>query len=360
MRLLLVAGARPNFVKLASLCRALDAAGGFDRRIVHTGQHYSDALSDVFFTELSIPRPDVNLGVGSGTGAWQTAEIMRRFEVPLLDVRPDLVVVVGDVNSTLACALTAVKSGFPVAHVEAGLRSFDLRMPEETNRRVTDAVSEILFVSEKAGVANLAREGIDPGRVHLVGNVMIDTLLEHRERARARDVCARFGVRRREVVVATLHRPGNVEDRARLSALFTGLRRVSERVPVLLPAHPRTAAALASLGLAGTGSLRIIEPLGYLDFLGLISDAMAVITDSGGIQEETTVLGVPCLTARDNTERPITVEQGTNTLVGCDADRIVREVDRILGGERPAGRVPALWDGRAADRIVGVLEAREG
>jgi len=363
VKVLIVAGARPNFMKIAPLMAAFQAADGFSTCLVHTGQHYDAAMSHVFFDELGIPRPDLNLEVGSGSHAVQTAEVMVRFEPVLAEQKPDVVVVVGDVNSTIACALTAVKLGVPVAHVEAGLRSFDETMPEEINRRLTDVISSLLFVSEPSGMVNLEREGSPADRRHLVGNVMIDSLLAHRDRARERGGVTRFGVESGGYCLLTLHRPANVDDPVVLSGILDALERIAGETPLLFPAHPRTVAALQRTGLseraAAIEGLRFLDPLGYLDFLALLSDAMAVITDSGGIQEETTALGVPCLTLRDNTERPVTVEQGTNTIVGTQPDRIVKAFDGIRCGEVRVGRVPELWDGRAAERIVGIFSTRE-
>ncbi|MEN8148917.1 MAG: UDP-N-acetylglucosamine 2-epimerase (non-hydrolyzing) [Planctomycetota bacterium] len=362
MKVLLVAGARPNFVKIAPLVAALSDAGGFETRILHTGQHYDEELSRVFFDELGIPRPDENLGVGSASHAVQTARIMTGFEPVLERERPDLVVVVGDVNSTVACSLTAVKLGVPVAHVEAGLRSFDRTMPEEVNRILTDAISDLLFVTEPSGVANLEREGVN-GEVHLVGNVMIDTLLRHRDRALARAVPERLGVAPGEYVLLTLHRPANVDDPAILGGVLDAVEEIASKRTVLFPVHPRTRTAIDAAGLSARISavpgLRGLDPLGYLDFIGLLNDARAVLTDSGGIQEETTVLGVPCLTLRDNTERPITVDEGTNRLVGLDSGRILRAYAEIEAEGGGGVRRPDLWDGEAARRIVAILAARE-
>jgi UDP-N-acetylglucosamine 2-epimerase (non-hydrolysing) len=361
VKVLLVAGARPNFMKIAPLLSALAAAEGFDPFLLHTGQHYDEEMSRVFFEELRIPRPDEDLGVGSASHAVQTAEIMRRFESVVLREKPDLVAVVGDVNSTVACALTATKLGVRVAHVEAGLRSFDRSMPEEINRVVTDAISDLLFVTEPSGVENLEREAAF-GEVHLVGNVMIDTLLAHRERARERGGSERFGVSPGEYVLLTLHRPANVDDPRIFGGILDALEEIGERRTVLFPAHPRTRAALATTGLMSRveamNGIRILDPLGYLDFVGLLADSMAVLTDSGGIQEETTVLGVPCLTLRDNTERPITVDEGTNTLTGRDPGVILGAFENIERGRGKAGRRPELWDGKAARRIVEILAAR--
>jgi len=362
VKVLLVAGARPNFMKIAPLVSALEEHGGFECRLLHTGQHYDEKMSKVFFEELGIPRPDEDLGVGSSSHAVQTAEIMVRFETVLLRERPDLVAVVGDVNSTVACALTAVKLGVPVAHVEAGLRSFDRTMPEEINRLLTDTISDLLFVTEPAGVANLEREGAT-GAVHLVGNVMIDTLLSHRERARERGAPRRLGVEPGEYVLLTLHRPANVNEPDVFGGILDAIEEIGRTRPILFPAHPRTRTALAECGFDGRvramKGLRILTPLGYLDFMSLLTDSMAVLTDSGGIQEETTVLGVPCLTLRDNTERPITVDEGTNTLVGRDPDAILRAFAEIENGDGKSGRRPSLWDGRAARRIVEILAVRE-
>jgi len=363
LKVVLVAGARPNFMKIAPLVDAFARADGFSTCLVHTGQHYDEELSRVFFTELGIPRPDLDLEVGSGSHASQTAEIMVRFEPVIEQERPDLVLVVGDVNSTLACAVTAVKLGVPVAHVEAGLRSFDEAMPEEINRRLTDSISRWLFVSEPSGMENLAREGAPADRCHLVGNVMIDTLEKHRRRAAELDAPKRHGVVPGRYCLMTLHRPSNVDHPEVLRGILHAVADIAAQVPVLFPVHPRTRNALQESKLldvaTGIPGLSLLKPLGYLDFLGLMADAMAVLTDSGGIQEETTVLGVPCLTLRENTERPITIDQGTNCLTGSDPDRIVRSFDKIReGGGSGQGR-PELWDGKAASRIVEILSSRE-
>lgn len=354
-------------MKIAPLVRACREAGGIESVIVHTGQHYDERMSQLFFDDLEIPRPDLHLGVGSASHAVQTARIMERFEPVLEEVRPDLVVVVGDVNSTAACALTAVKVGIAVAHVEAGLRSFDRSMPEEINRVVTDAVSELLFASEPSGVRNLRREGHPEERIHFVGNVMIDTLLQHRRRAAASDILDRLGLEAGAYAVVTLHRPSNVDDGDVFGRILDALEEIQREVPVVFPAHPRTQQMLKRLGLearlARMPGLRVMEPLGYLDFLRLMSDARVVLTDSGGIQEETTILGVPCLTLRANTERPITIEQGTNRLVGTDPVRIVAGYREAVCGARRGGVVPEKWDGRAAERIVAVIRqwaARRG
>ena len=356
VRVLAVAGARPNFMKIAALLRELRGRAGFETFLVHTGQHYDEAMSEGFFRDLGIQAPDANLGVGSGSHAIQTAEVLGRIEPLIARERPDVVVVVGDVNSTLAGALAAVKLGVPVAHVEAGLRSFDRSMPEEVNRLLTDAISNWLFVTEPSGEENLRREGIEPQRIHHVGNVMIDTLLAHVERARTLDTLDRFGLEPRGYAVLTLHRPSNVDDPARLAALFDVLEEIHERLPIVFPVHPRTEEAIASRLGGRRLRLRTSGPLGYLDFLRVVESARLVLTDSGGIQEETTVLGVPCLTLRENTERPITVTQGTNRIVGSDPGNIRAEVEKVLGGETRPRRIPELWDGTAARRIADVLE----
>ena len=360
IRVLVVAGARPNFMKIAPLLREMRSRADFDPFLVHTGQHYDAAMSESFFRDLGIPEPDVNLGVGSGTHAEQTAQVLVKIERLLVERRPDLLLVVGDVNSTLAATLAAVKLQVPVAHVEAGLRSGDRSMPEEINRILTDAVSSWLFVTEEDGRANLLREGIAPGRIHFAGNVMIDTLLGNLARARMFDTLERFGLRAGQYAVLTLHRPSNVDDPERLRALFGALEELHRRVPVVFPVHPRTRAIIEERLDGREPALRLTEPLGYLDFLRLMADARLVLTDSGGIQEETTALGVPCLTLRENTERPITVSEGSNTLVGTNPARILAEARRVLDTGGKAGRTPALWDGRAAARIVDVLTRDAG
>jgi UDP-N-acetylglucosamine 2-epimerase (non-hydrolysing) len=354
--ILCVVGARPNFMKMAPILRAL-ARHSVPVKLVHTGQHYDASLSDRFFEDLEIPRPDINLEVGSDSHAQQTAEVMRRFEPIVLKERPAAVLVVGDVNSTLACALVAVKEGVPVAHVEAGLRSYDRTMPEEINRVLTDQISELLFTTERSAAANLWREGIDPGRVHFVGNVMIDTLLA----CLARAVPPGAELAAGGYAVLTLHRPSNVDDRGTLERLLGALREASLRIPIVFPVHPRTAKRIETLGAAqlpAADRLILRPPLGYLEMLGLMRNAKLVLTDSGGLQEETTALGVPCLTLRENTERPITVEQGTNTVVGTDPARILAAVEDIFrsGGKR--GRRPELWDGHAAERIAATLTSK--
>ncbi len=357
--ILCVVGARPNFMKIAPIMRAFGQSPAVNAELVHTGQHYDAAMKASFFEQLNIPEPNVDLGVGSGSHAAQTAEIMKRFELVLEERAPDAVLVVGDVNSTIACALVAAKKGVPVIHVEAGLRSFDRTMPEEINRVLTDQLSDLLFTTERHAEENLAREGIDRGRVRFVGNVMIDTLLHQRARCpRPGDVLAGVagGERCLEAPgygVLTLHRPANVDDQEILASLIGTLSEVAESLPLVFPVHPRTRSRLADTGLLDQVERRfvVLPPLPYLDLLALVASARLVLTDSGGIQEETTALGVPCVTLRQNTERPVTVSEGTNTVVGADPEKILACVADVLcnGGKR--GRVPDLWDGRAAERI---------
>ena len=354
MNVLSIAGARPNFMKVAPVIRALSDRG-VDGALVHTGQHYDPAMSAAFFADLAMREPDVHLDVGSASHASQTARVMERLEPVIEERRPDLVVVVGDVNSTLAGALVSVKLGVPVAHVEAGLRSFDRTMPEEINRLLTDQVSELLFTTSPEAEANLLREGVDAEGIHFVGNPMIDSLERHLERARGSDVHARLGVGGGDYGLVTLHRPSNVDDPDVLAGVLGALADVAKEIPLIFPAHPRTAKMLERFGMSGLGAISLIEPLGYLDFLRLMADARLVLTDSGGIQEETTVLGIPCLTVRDNTERPITIEMGTNRLVGSDPARIREAAIQAVGAPRPEPVRPPLWDGKAGERIADVI-----
>jgi UDP-N-acetylglucosamine 2-epimerase (non-hydrolysing) len=355
MKLLAVAAARPNFMKIAPLMWAVARRQGIEACLVHTGQHYDERMSKLFFEQLNIPRPDHDLGVGSGSHAAQTAEVMKRIEPVLLAEKPDVVVVVGDVNSTVAAALTAVKLGLPVAHVEAGLRSFDRAMPEEINRVVTDAVSDWLFVSEPSGMANLRREGVEPRRVYFVGNIMIDTLVACQEEIKRSRALEEFGVQEREYALVTLHRPSNVDDPNALRPILSALAAIQEKIPIIFPVHPRTRKVIELAALRGAARIRLTEPLGYLDFMRLVSQARFVMTDSGGIQEETTYLGVPCLTLRTTTERPITIEAGTNRLVPLAQDEIVLAAEESLEAAVYQSRVPELWDGKTADRILDVL-----
>jgi UDP-N-acetylglucosamine 2-epimerase (non-hydrolysing) len=351
MRVVCVAGARPNFMKIAPVLVALDEAGA-ETVLVHTGQHYDEAMNQVFFEELDIRKPDEHLGVGSGSHADQTARVMTSFEALLGTLFADVVVVVGDVNSTLACSIVAAKAGLLVAHVEAGLRSRDWAMPEEINRVVSDRVSDYLFAPSADAVENLRAEGYRSDQIHLVGNVMIDTLLRNVERARARGLPTELGLQARGYALLTMHRPNNVDDPATLSRLLGALGEVAREVPIVFPAHPRTRARMRALDVPP--GIKVTEPLGYLDFVALQADSAFVLTDSGGIQEETTALGVPCLTLRETTERPITVSEGTNRLVGTDPAAIIEAAHDALHGAIEK-RCPALWDGAAAPRIARVI-----
>ena len=354
MRVICVAGARPNYMKVKPVMDALEERGA-QVILVHTGQHYDPAMSDVFFAELGIRLPDHFLGAGSGTHAVQTGRVMTAFEPLAAELAPDVVVVVGDVNSTLACALVTAKLGAPLAHVEAGLRSGDRSMPEEINRLLTDRVSDYLFAPSADAVANLQAEGYGQEQIHLVGNVMVDTLLANADRAAAGDTLARLGLRPGQYGLVTLHRPANVDDPAVLGTLLPALAEISLSCPLVLPAHPRAGGRLHSAGLPA--GVRIIPPAGYLDFIALEASARLVLTDSGGVQEETTMLGVPCLTLRDSTERPITLTEGTNQLVGRDPDRIVKAALQVLAAPVPRPGKPALWDGQAGRRIAAALVA---
>lgn len=354
-----VVGARPNFMKMAPLMAALrEPSDPFECVLVHTGQHYDVAMSDVFFSQLGMSAPDIQLGIGPGTQGAQTGRMMAALETVIVDVRPDLVLVVGDVNSTLAATLVAVKAGVPVAHIEAGLRSFDRRMPEEINRLATDALATYLFATEEDGVANLRREGVHAERIFLVGNVMIDTLMALMPRIRQRNVAADLDLAPRGYGVVTLHRPSNVDDPGTLERWVSVLARISASLPLVFPAHPRTAARLAAAGLdrlLARSGVRVVEPLPYVEFVSLVADSRLVLTDSGGIQEETTALGIPCLTLRDSTERPVTVKLGTNTLVGIEPEAALKAVQRVLSNPPPFHTVPPLWDGKAAERIAQIL-----
>lgn len=369
IRLLSVVGARPNFMKIAPIIDELKKFPDIEHCLVHSGQHYDELLSGNFFTDLGLPVPDVNLETGSGSHAVQTAEVMKRIEPVLIEHKPDMVLVVGDVNSTIAAALTAVKLGIGVAHIEAGLRSFDITMPEEINRKLTDAVSSLLFVTEQSGVENLKREGVSGERIFLAGNVMIDCLLRHRELAAKSSLLEQLGLRKngsgcRSYGVLTLHRPSNVDDPKTLEGILRAVSALAADLPVLFPIHPRTRKNIENFGLmkyltsaetsGGVGILPL-DPLGYLDFLSLNDRARLVLTDSGGIQEETTVLGVPCLTLRENTERPATIEHGSNQIVGVNPDRILAAARDILQNPGRRFERPPLWDGKAAPRIVAVL-----
>lgn len=349
IKLICVAGARPNFMKVAPLIRELDGDPEFKVVFVHTGQHYDEAMSEAFFRDLRLRRPDCNLGVGSGSHAQQTAEVIRRFEGVVLEHQPDGVVVVGDVNSTAACALVSKKLGPALIHVEAGLRSFDRTMPEEINRIVTDAISDLLLVTEESGRRNLIREGIPETRIYLTGNLMIDTLRTHLDRARESGILERLGIRPKEYGLITLHRPANVDTPGQLQELMDALGAISREVPLYFPVHPRTRTRLEGILLPSGSRLVFLEPLSYLEFIGMMASARVVLTDSGGIQEETTVLGTTCLTLRNNTERPVTVEEGTNILAGTTTRSILAAWADAKQNRR-RGSMPAFWDGTAAAR----------
>ncbi len=368
MRIINVVGARPNFMKIAPLMEAYKSCHKIEPLLVHTGQHYDEEMSDLFFRQLGIPEPDVNLEIGSASHAVQTAEIMKAFEPICLKYKPDVVLVVGDVNSTVACGLVAVKLGIKLVHVEAGLRSGDRGMPEEINRICTDAMSDMLFCTEQSGVDNLLREGVPEHKIAMVGHVMIDTLLKNLEKASKSTIVDEL--RSKECVngdgfaVLTMHRPSNVDDPAVFSRILDALDVVQQDMPILFPIHPRTRKNIAEYGLQGhvdrLPNLHLLEPIGYLDFLKLTSSANIVLTDSGGIQEETTVLKIPCITLRENTERPVTAEIGSNQIVGTDTEKIVAAYKNVMSGHWREPQVPPLWDGRAAERIVQSLQEKFG
>lgn len=358
MKIMCVVGARPNFMKAAPVMEELRKQSGVNVVLVHTGQHYDRKMSELFFEELAMPRPDVELHVGSGSHGEQTGQILIRLEPILQQERPDLLMVFGDVNSTISAALCAAKLNIKVAHVEAGLRSYDRTMPEELNRLLTDHLADFLFTTEPGARKNLLREGISEEKIFFVGNVMVDTLLKHRERAQSLNFMHTLGLRRRKYGILTLHRPAAVDHAATLAAILESIAEVAKEIPIVFPCHPRTRQQLdhpqVKRHLDPT-RLLITEPLGYLEFLSLMSDASLVLTDSGGIQEETTILGVPCLTLRQNTERPVTIEQGTNTLVGHSRDRILAAAAKALDGKNIASKAPKLWDGHAGERVAAVV-----
>jgi UDP-N-acetylglucosamine 2-epimerase (non-hydrolysing) len=360
MKIINVCGARPNFMKIAPLMESYKTSPYIKPILVHTGQHYDEKMSDLFFKQLGIPQPEINLEVGSGSHASQTAKIMERFEPVVLEQKPDYVLVVGDVNSTIACALVAKKLSVRVIHVEAGLRSFDRTMPEEINRILTDAISDLLFVSETSGVENLRREGTSEDRIFFVGNVMIDTLMHHIQKARQLPVLQQFNLQPKKYGIVTMHRPANVDSPEKFRSILEGLIFVSKSVPLLFAMHPRTQKNIQQSGLQGlfdqNPQIRITEPFGYLEFLNLMSNAAVVLTDSGGMQEETTILGTPCLTLRENTERPVTITVGTNRLVNPDRDSIIDAWKNLQTNPPPTDRKPELWDGGAAKRIVKIID----
>jgi len=357
----LIAGARPNFMKIAPIVRALQHQDKLSYKIVHTGQHYDKEMNDVFFDELGIPKPDIFMAAGGGSHAQQTAKIMIAFEEYCLENRPDTVLVVGDVNSTLACSIVAQKLHIPVAHVEAGLRSGDMRMPEEINRLVTDSISNWFFVTEPSGLENLLREGKPASAIHHVGHVMVDNLLYQANKLTRADTShfethdIKQTLSGQAYGVITLHRPSNVDDADTFARLGYAVKEISGKIPLVFPVHPRTRANLQKFAIDLGSNVMLMGPQAYMSFLHLWKDAAVVLTDSGGLQEETTALGIPCITIRENTERPVTVEEGTNTLVGTDPVRIVAEVGKILQGQGKTGRRPHLWDGKAAERIVDIL-----
>jgi len=359
MKILSVVGARPNFMKIAPLARAIKRHGRLKHIIVHTGQHYDEKMSHSFFRDLDIPEPDVNLEVGSGSHAQQTAEIMRRFEPVILLHKPDVLIVVGDVNSTIACSLVAAKLGVSIAHIEAGLRSFDKDMPEEINRVLTDRISDIFFTTCPEANSHLISEGAPAKRIFFVGNVMIDTLHHNLRKAQTSAILNQLGLVDKGFALVTLHRPSNVDDKTNITNILKAIEVIQKQVPVIFPIHPRTQKNFESLGLTkyvrSLANLKLIDPLGYLDFLCLMSHSRMVITDSGGIQEETTVLKIPCLTVRENTERPITIEVGTNVLVGVKTRNIIKEGLNVLRGDFKKGRIPRYWDGKASERILNKL-----
>ena len=360
LKILNIVGARPNFMKVAPIVREMRRRENeFAPLVVHTGQHYDRAMSDSFFSDLGIPAPDFHLEVGSASHAVQTARIMTAFEPVVLQEKPDWTVVVGDVNSTIACALVCSKLGVKVAHVEAGLRSRDRTMPEEINRLLTDAISDLLLTTSQDAVENLRAEGVPGDKIKFVGNVMIDSLFYNLERSKASAIREDFGLTADQYAVTTLHRPSNVDEREVFTALLDALLAIGEKIPVIFPAHPRTLRNIEKFGLAGrieNSNIRLVEPLGYLDFMRLYSGARLVLTDSGGLQEETTALSIPCLTLRENTERPVTIELGTNKLVGTNAEKIKQAAFEVLeGNSRPDAKIPPLWDGRAAERICDIL-----
>lgn len=360
-KIIIVVGARPNFMKAAPIFSQLKKYPAITPLLIHTGQHYDANLSRVFFEDLKLPKPDFYLGVGSGPHSTQTAKVMIAFEKILIDKDPHLVVVVGDVNSTLACALATAKYRTTnnkyrpfVAHIEAGLRSFDWHMPEEINRRLTDALADLLFITEPSAQKNLIKEGVTQNKIFFVGNVMIDSLLNFKKKAAASKILAQLKLKEKEYTVLTMHRPTNVDEAKTLMKILKALKVVSENIKIIFPMHPRTKNMLRKY-CPEIDFLKVVPPLGYLDFLRLMMGSRFVLTDSGGIQEETTVLGIPCLTLRENTERPITVFEGTNTIVGTEPKRIINEAKKILQGKGKKGKIPKFWDGRAAKRICKII-----
>lgn len=364
IKIICVCGARPNFMKIAPIMRAFNDSGDFETLLVHTGQHYDKKMSHLFFDELNIPKPDINLEVGSGSHAVQTAEVMKRFEPVVQNFDPDYVLVVGDINSTFACGLVAVKLGVKLIHVEAGLRSFDRGMPEEINRVLTDRISDLLFVTEQSGIDNLKNEGTEDSRVHFVGNVMIDTLLANKDKADKSTILDEMKLDKKGYAVVTLHRPSNVDDLEKFNEIITAFEEIEKDMKLVFPIHPRTRNNIKGTDLGkrveAMSNLILLEPVGYLDFLCLTSNAALVMTDSGGIQEETTILGVPCMTLRENTERPSTITEGTNRLVHIETNDILKNYNELKAANFDAkGKIPKFWDGKAAVRIADVLSKVE-
>jgi UDP-N-acetylglucosamine 2-epimerase (non-hydrolysing) len=355
-KIISVVGARPNFVKVAPIAREFVKNGdGFEHLIIHTGQHYDEKMSKVFFDEMEIPKPDINLGIGSGSHGEQTGKIMIEFEKVCFQEKPDMVLIYGDVNSTIAAALVAGKLNIRIGHVEAGLRSFDRTMPEEINRILSDAISDFLFIPSEDANINLMNEGIDKNKIYLVGNIMVDSLMFNKEKASKLNVLSSLNLTPNNYAVLTMHRPSNVDDEENIVKIFSALNVISEDIPVVFPTHPRTSKLMQEFNINVAPGIKTVVPLGYLEFLSLMMNSKFMLTDSGGIQEETTVLGIPCLTIRKSTERPVTVDQGTNILVGDNTDLIVSEVSNIIKGNPKKGSLPRFWDGRTAGRIMEIL-----
>lgn len=363
IKIVSIVGARPNFIKLAPVSLAIEEYNkNNDKKIteviIHTAQHYDDNISKIFFKELNIPEPHYNLGVGSGPHGWQTGEMLKKIERVLIKEKADILLAYGDTNSTLAGALTAVKLYIPVAHVEAGLRSFDREMPEEINRILADAISDYLFITEESAYKNLLKEGVPENKIFFTGNVMIDTLKKFKIKSEKLKTSEKLGLKNNEYALLTMHRPSNVDDKESFKRILNALQEIAKRTPVYFPFHPRTKKQIKLFSFQSyfsDSNIRLAEPVGYLDFLNLMINAKFVMTDSGGIQEETTVLKIPCLTLRNNTERPVTITEGTNTIVGNDTDKIIREANKIIDGRYKQGKTPKFWDGKAAQRIVKIL-----
>ncbi len=363
MKILNVVGARPNFMKIAPIIDEMKKRSKLTPILVHTGQHYDKEMSKLFFDDLKLPPPDIYLGVGSASHAVQTAKIMVKFEKVLLKEKPDLVVVVGDVNSTIACTLTAVKFFIPVAHIEAGLRSFDRTMPEEINRILTDSISDYLFTTCHDANKNLLKEGISKDKIHFVGNVMIDTLLKHIKKASHSGILKKLNLQPKDYAALTLHRPSNVDDKKVFVRILDAFGEIQKKIKIVFPIHPRTKKRIEEFGLNNKirkmKNFKIVDALGYLDFLKLMSESKFVLTDSGGIQEETTILKIPCITLRETTERPITVTEGTNIIVGSNKEKIIKESLKIIKGKEKKGKIPKFWDGKAAERIANILLSKD-